>query len=170
MTVTLTPSENDQDFTRVITLNQSTDFIIIGRASKTTSKGLFAASDNAWFDSPIMSREHAKMSVTYDGKVSWHPTVKRVLLIPHKIYDVHLQDMGSTHGTWLGSRRLAPFEKCTLRSTSDVVTFGSTILSGASKLLCRGRFQHKWKLIHLSYAVTYNARSFSVELSQAFDT
>ncbi|KAI4255470.1 MAG: hypothetical protein LQ352_002563 [Teloschistes flavicans] len=126
VTVTLTPSENDQDFTRVITLNQSTDFIIIGRASKTTSKGLFAASDNAWFDSPIMSREHAKMSVTYDGK-----------------------DMGSTHGTWLGSRRLAPFEKCTLRSTSDVVTFGSTILSGA---------------------MTYNARSFSVELSQAFDT
>ncbi|KAL9583640.1 MAG: hypothetical protein Q9212_002583 [Teloschistes hypoglaucus] len=132
VTVTLTPSENDEDFTRVIKLNQSTDSITIGRASKTTSKNLVAAWDNAWFDSPIMSREHAKLSVTYDGKT----------------YDVHLQDLGSTHGTWLGSRRLAAFEKFTLRSTSDVVTFGTTIMSGP---------------------VIYNARTFSVKISHLLD-
>ncbi|KAL9588344.1 MAG: hypothetical protein Q9203_002852 [Teloschistes exilis] len=126
------PYIKDQDYTRVITLNQCTDSITIGRASKTTSKNLFAASDNAWFDSPIMSREHAKLSVTYDGKT----------------YDVHLQDLGSTHGTWLGSRRLAAFEKFTLRSTSDVVTFGTTIMSGP---------------------VIYDARTFSVKISHPLD-
>ncbi|KAL8690509.1 MAG: hypothetical protein Q9218_004055 [Villophora microphyllina] len=130
--VTLTPSNNDHDFPRAITLSPTNDTITIGRASKTASKGLFAASNNAWFDCPIMSREHAKLSVTYDETT----------------FDVHLQDMGSTHGTWLGPRRLAPYEKCTLRTTGDLVTFGTTVMSGP---------------------VTYDARSFSVMLSRMLD-
>ena len=33
----------------------------IGRASRTESKGLIARNDNAWFDSPVMSRTHAEI-------------------------------------------------------------------------------------------------------------
>ncbi|KAL9605359.1 MAG: hypothetical protein Q9179_001452 [Wetmoreana sp. 5 TL-2023] len=76
-----------------------------------------------------MSRQHATLSMTSDGTT----------------YDVHLQDLSSTHGTWLGNRRLAPYEKCTLRRTGDLVTFGSTVTSGPT---------------------TYHARSFAVELSK----
>jgi len=46
--------------------NQSS--IRIGRASKTLSKGLQAARENAWFDSPVMSRDHAELA--YDTKTS----------------------------------------------------------------------------------------------------
>lgn len=47
---------------RRFVLNASCQSISVGRASKTASKGLLAAADNAWFDSPVMSRKHAVMS------------------------------------------------------------------------------------------------------------
>ncbi|KAL8668375.1 MAG: hypothetical protein Q9168_006993 [Polycauliona sp. 1 TL-2023] len=58
------------DLTRVIPLSPSAEPIFIGRASKTASKGLVAASENAWFDSPIMSRQHGKIFMTSSGAVS----------------------------------------------------------------------------------------------------
>lgn len=48
---------------RVLTINPNTKHINVGRTSKNLNKGLVAAKDNAWFDSPIMSRQHAKLSV-----------------------------------------------------------------------------------------------------------
>jgi len=48
---------------RSFTLSPAKTSIEIGRASKTTSKGLAAAKDNAWFDSPIMSRSHAELNL-----------------------------------------------------------------------------------------------------------
>ena len=68
--VTLTPLETPDDFTRVIVLTSTKNKISIGRASKNEAKGLIAERDNAWFDSPIMSRQHAVLSMSALPKVS----------------------------------------------------------------------------------------------------
>ncbi|CAO1603098.1 hypothetical protein XANCAGTX0491_006691 [Xanthoria calcicola] len=120
--VHLVPQSDDTDRTRVITLSPSADPIFIGRASKTASKGLVAAPANAWFDSPIMSRQHGRISMTSSGAVQ-------------------LQDLASTHGTWIQSRRLAANQTREIHH-GDIITFGSTVTSGP---------------------VTYHARSFLVE-------
>lgn len=68
--ITLTPTPYGDDIRRVITLNQDKKHVDIGRASKSASKGLAASQDNAWFDSPIMSRQHGTLSFVKD--VSYH--------------------------------------------------------------------------------------------------
>ncbi|KAL8904355.1 MAG: hypothetical protein Q9207_003334 [Kuettlingeria erythrocarpa] len=108
--VTLTPRNEKSDVKRIITFDAPDTPIIIGRASKTTSKGLVGLPENAWFNSPIMSREHGKMFMTSTGAV-------------------HIEDCASTHGTFIEPRRLEPKKSYKL-SDGDVVTFGSTITSG----------------------------------------
>lgn len=68
--VTLTALNGDADIVeRFLTLDPINHMRQIGRASKTPSKGLQAAIDNAWFDSPVMSRNHAEVFLN-DNKVS----------------------------------------------------------------------------------------------------
>lgn len=54
---------------RSITLTRSNDTLQIGRASKVATKGFVAAANNAWFDSPIMSRNHAEIVANTDDEV-----------------------------------------------------------------------------------------------------
>ncbi|KAL8761193.1 MAG: hypothetical protein Q9184_002656 [Pyrenodesmia sp. 2 TL-2023] len=108
--VTLTPRNEKGDFKRIITLESPNKPVVIGRASKTASKGLVGLPENAWFNSPIMSREHGKIFMT--------PTRA-----------VHIEDCASTHGTFIKTRRLEPKRSYAL-SDGDIVTFGSTITSG----------------------------------------
>ncbi|KAL8909141.1 MAG: hypothetical protein Q9171_005177 [Xanthocarpia ochracea] len=68
--MTLVPQGSETDCVRTIPLSPSANSVLIGRASKTPSKGLVAAPANAWFDSPIMSRQHGKISITSSGVVS----------------------------------------------------------------------------------------------------
>lgn len=42
---------------------------LVGRASKSIGKGLVAANNNAWFDSPVMSRDHAQIILSDDDNV-----------------------------------------------------------------------------------------------------
>lgn len=53
-------------------LNPDRPKIPIGRASKSVSKGLLSAEDNAWFDNPVMSRDHAELVFSQDTMVSSH--------------------------------------------------------------------------------------------------
>ncbi|KAL8695569.1 MAG: hypothetical protein Q9224_003344, partial [Gallowayella concinna] len=108
--VKLNPQDHKNDFTRVITLSPSSNSIYIGRASKTPSKGLVAAPENAWFDSPIMSRHHGKISVTASGVIQ-------------------LKDLASTHGTFIRLKRLEANKTYELHD-GDRLTFGSTVTSG----------------------------------------
>jgi hypothetical protein len=55
---------------RVLDLTPERNTIQIGRASKNSSKGLLGAVDNAWFDSPVMSRNHAEISLNPSSNVS----------------------------------------------------------------------------------------------------
>ena len=61
--VTLIPIGAPHEFERVFSLNLDTKQVDIGRASRNIMKGLTASRNNAWFDSPIMSRQHAKFSL-----------------------------------------------------------------------------------------------------------
>lgn len=54
---------------RTIVLTRNHDTLQIGRASKVATKGFVAAADNAWFDSPVMSRNHAEIFADFDDKV-----------------------------------------------------------------------------------------------------
>lgn len=74
--IKLTADENIKDLRkRTITLTQGNDTLQIGRASKVTTKGFVAASDNAWFDSPVMSRDHAEIIANIDEKVTPVPSL-----------------------------------------------------------------------------------------------
>jgi hypothetical protein len=68
---------------RHIMLDATNNTIVIGRASKTSSKGFLAEPDNGWFDSAVMSRKHAEIKADVDTK------------------KVKIRDLGSLHGTFL---------------------------------------------------------------------
>ncbi|MCJ1397196.1 hypothetical protein MMC11_000388 [Xylographa trunciseda] len=109
--ITLKPL--DYSLERTFQLNPAKSFIEIGRASKTASKGLAAAKDNAWFESPIMSRSHAELTVV--------ASPERVLL----------KDLQSTHGTFIGSKRLDPEVEYPVKN-GDTITFGQRVTSGTT--------------------------------------
>lgn len=71
--ITLQPINHHAGPGRSIVLTPDRAAIPIGRASKTLSKNLIPASDNAWFDSRVMSRDHGVLTVSFDDKVraSW---------------------------------------------------------------------------------------------------
>ena len=128
--VTLTPLETPDDFTRVIVLSSIKNTISVGRASKNETKGLRAERDNAWFDSPIMSRQHAVLSmsslpkVSPDSMRSWHQHSSLT-----NEQRISLEDCGSTHGTFISGLRLQPNEPRALKDW-DVIRFGTKITSG----------------------------------------
>lgn len=72
--ITLTAlSGNVSPSERVIVLGADNLEISVGRASKSIAKGLLGAADNAWFDSPVMSRDHAQIIYNPEDKVSLLP-------------------------------------------------------------------------------------------------
>ncbi|KAK2045985.1 FHA domain-containing protein [Colletotrichum somersetense] len=92
---------------RVILEQTKTSVLVIGRSSKRFNH-LEAKSDNCYFDSPVMSREHAKITI------DWY----------HK--KLNIKDIGSLHGTYQNSQRLQPR---TLRELHqhDTLKFGIDI-------------------------------------------
>lgn len=71
--LTLTPLDCPTDSqSRVLTLHADDPRLPVGRSSRNASKGLIAARNNAWFDSPTMSRQHATFYMTSESpNVSW---------------------------------------------------------------------------------------------------
>ncbi|CAK7225974.1 hypothetical protein SEUCBS140593_006084 [Sporothrix eucalyptigena] len=105
-----TPAAEDQ-LVRHIRLTAEKPKVNVGRASKTVSKGLVPAVDNAYFDSPVVSRAHAEIAANFeDGTVS-------------------LTDMGSLHGTSVNDK---PLEKgvSTILGKDDIVSFGIHVSRG----------------------------------------
>lgn len=93
---------------RTLTLHPHLRTIQIGRASKSPSKGLQAALNNAWFDSPVMSRNHAEISLDTESNV------------------ITIQDIGSMHGTFVNDLQLRRGEPSGL-SSGDLVVFGAEV-------------------------------------------
>lgn len=69
--VTLTPvySPDTLPF-RSLTFLSNSNTVPVGRASKSETKKLVPNHDNGWFDSRVMSREHAVIGVKMEDKVS----------------------------------------------------------------------------------------------------
>lgn len=68
--VTLTALNGDLSIAeRSLTLNSKNNSIPVGRASKSVTKGILGAADNAWFDSPVMSRNHATIEFNSEDMV-----------------------------------------------------------------------------------------------------
>jgi len=55
---------------RYFVLTKDRPSMIIGRSSRNKAKSLQAAENNAYFDSPVMSRTHALIETDGQGKVS----------------------------------------------------------------------------------------------------
>ncbi|KAL8418107.1 hypothetical protein RB594_001649 [Gaeumannomyces avenae] len=109
--VTLTDtSKSATNAQRLIRVTRQNPIIRFGRASKTQAKGRVAADNNALYDSPVMSREHAELIADVDAKT------------------LAVLDVGSTHGTFLnGSDH--PITKNTEHAvkTGDKIRFGIAI-------------------------------------------
>ncbi|KAI0885916.1 uncharacterized protein GGS22DRAFT_135953 [Annulohypoxylon maeteangense] len=116
--IDLEPSVHKREFT----LSRQRPSIRIGRASKVPAKGFVAAVDNAWFDSPVMSRQHAELIFDYEC------TPKGVFI----------KDIGSLHGTFHtpcnGTGKESRLEQHNLArlASGDLLRFGTDIFRSAS--------------------------------------
>ncbi|KAF7508538.1 hypothetical protein GJ744_009087 [Endocarpon pusillum] len=92
-------------------LRSPTYAIRIGRGSKSGNRELFPASYNAWFDSRVMSREHAVLKADPDDRC------------------VYIEDVGSMHGTYVEDQRVVARERHRLYD-EDLVKFGNVVTRG----------------------------------------
>ncbi|KAG6028068.1 hypothetical protein E4U41_000784 [Claviceps citrina] len=95
---------------RYVLLTKNKTKVDIGRSTKRDAT-LAAKPNNAWFDSPVMSRAHAR------------------LLFSPKNKTVSIMDTGSLHGTYVNNGRVAKYQTQKLAS-GDVLRFGAPIQKG----------------------------------------
>ncbi|KAI1658078.1 hypothetical protein F4813DRAFT_388860 [Daldinia decipiens] len=102
---------------RQFVLSSQNPSIRIGRASKVPTKGFVASIDNAWFDSPVMSRNHAELVLDLDS-------------IPKSVI---IKDIGSLHGTFhvphdgVGKEMRLEQQRPVRLSNGDSLRFGTDI-------------------------------------------
>jgi hypothetical protein len=95
---------------RQITFTKDRDVVPVGRSSKIATKGFVAGTDNAWFDSPVMSRLHAQLGARMDDN------------------KIEIKDVGSLHGTFLNGRKeRLPTHQWHELKDGDTITFGAPI-------------------------------------------
>ncbi|RCI12773.1 hypothetical protein L249_0953 [Ophiocordyceps polyrhachis-furcata BCC 54312] len=125
--VILSPSRACKDYLdRNLVLTMDRSDVQIGRMSH-RNPGLHASSTNAWFDSPVMSRQHAMLHFDSDETVRFLflsiPLSSPADMCRQKLY---IQDTGSLHGTFQNGIRLSP---TTLHQLNpyDELCFGTTV-------------------------------------------
>lgn len=133
MTVYLRPLGFQDDFSeRIITLDPLTPSIKIGRASK-IFRHLTLNYNNAYVESPVMSREHAVLRLSQKmvgNSLSEECLAEDVLAdVSSQLY---IEDVSSMHGTYVGGTRLVAHLPYLLEDGA-VVTFGSVVTRGDGK-------------------------------------
>ncbi|RVD83784.1 uncharacterized protein DFL_005561 [Arthrobotrys flagrans] len=110
--VILTPTGDVPDSvgTRSIPITRKEPLITVGRSSRNKTKNLQPSHNNAYFDSPVMSRLHSWIKCDEAGKVL-------------------ISDAGSMHGTYLDDKLLEPKLFVPLETGSQV-RFGSSVTRG----------------------------------------
>ncbi|KAJ6009111.1 hypothetical protein N7499_000935 [Penicillium canescens] len=111
VSVTLIPLWDDTHPCRTLTLFDDDVPVPIGRASKREARNRSPAKDNGWFDSRVMSRDHALVSISMDRR------------------NVYILDCGSTHGTYLNEDKLVTHVDTPLTS-GDILRFGVDVDRG----------------------------------------
>ncbi|KAF2793469.1 hypothetical protein K505DRAFT_325454 [Melanomma pulvis-pyrius CBS 109.77] len=125
--VTLRSIDGLDDFPeRSFVLGPNTS-VAVGRSSKNTTKKLMSGPDNAFIDSPVISREHALLSAnTATG-----------------IPAVYITDNGSMHGTFVNSHQLPPKQEHKLHN-GDTLQFGMNVVRDQDSFVAKKyRFQSK---------------------------
>lgn len=101
--MTFTPLWDDTHPCRILTLLDDDVPVPIGRASKREAKKRSPAKDNGWFDSRVMSRDHALVSLSRDKDVGLNLGVSDALvttfLLMHFIESLHSR-------LWFDSRNI----------------------------------------------------------------
>ncbi|KAJ5970855.1 uncharacterized protein N7479_000773 [Penicillium vulpinum] len=111
VTVTLAPLFEDTHPLRTLTMTNNDQTVAIGRASKRETRKRSPATENAWFESRVMSRDHAFLNILPGRDV------------------VSICDCGSTHGTFLNDTKLATDVDTPLLS-GDIIRFGVDVDRG----------------------------------------
>ncbi|KAJ5154350.1 uncharacterized protein N7500_009789 [Penicillium coprophilum] len=111
VTVTLAPLFEDTHPLRTLTITDSDITVAIGRASKRETRKRNPATENAWFESRVMSRDHAFLNIPPDQNM------------------VFIVDCGSTHGTFLNDAKLVTDVETPLFS-GDIIRFGVNVDRG----------------------------------------
>jgi hypothetical protein len=103
---------------------RSGDKVPIGRASKNASKPeLIMAPANGFIDSPVISREHAILSLP-------EPSVRATVFTP--LPGLSLVDLGSMHGTFVNGHKLEAKQPMPLKN-GDLLQFGADVSRNDSK-------------------------------------
>lgn len=68
--MTLVPIFDDTYPLRTLTITDNDKTVAIGRASKRETRKRSPATENAWFESRVMSRDHAYLNIPPDQNVS----------------------------------------------------------------------------------------------------
>ncbi|KAJ5124492.1 uncharacterized protein N7515_008317 [Penicillium bovifimosum] len=111
VTVTLLPLFTDTHLPRTIDLTKDDMTIAIGRSSKREGRKRNPENANAWFESRVMSRDHALLTYSPEEKM------------------VFICDCGSTHGTFVNDAKLVPNVDSPLFS-GDIIRFGVSVDRG----------------------------------------
>lgn len=97
---------------RNITLTRMAPTARVGRSSKVSAKACLAAENNAWFETPVMSRDHAELTADFDNKT------------------IAIKDVGSLHGTFIRHKATPQTEDRVAAQTSVTLENGDQIRFG----------------------------------------
>jgi hypothetical protein len=141
---------------RVLKLNPECQTIPVGRASKSVSKGLLSAEDNAWFDNPVMSRDHAELILKQEDMASFQIPVFWIVLA-NCSKSIVIQDVHSMHGTQVNDEKLTPNAPQVVM-VGDILSFGAEVRRGPEVFPpCKFRIDYEftpWTLVSYPYINT----------------
>ncbi|PBP19493.1 FHA domain protein [Diplocarpon rosae] len=140
--VILTPLNAEVEIIRrTIAFSREKYCVPVGRASKSATKGIVGAVGNAWFDSPVMSRNHAEMELNLEDMACWDLSLDRALLTFTQ--KLTIKDIGSMHGTFLNGIELTKNVPMAV-SKGDILVFGTEVRRGSETFpACRFRVDRK---------------------------
>lgn len=142
--ITLKLQKGDDAFqTRTLSLKpDGATSIQVGRASKTERKQLVAEQDNLWIANPVISREHAVLSVEKDDVVDVCSSARMpYFCVNHSLQSaVFLKDDDSSHGTFLNERDIRKLGKKQVFH-GDSIQFGDHVMRGTGMLTPSSRRQ-----------------------------